>query len=203
MAVEIFTGTPGSGKSLHACNVIRTALNSGRYVIANFPLSPSAPVDFERYCHVENSLLTPELVTSLVSDWWEDHDFHEGGVYLVIDECQLLFNSRTWATRSRMPWLELMSQSRKWGLHVLLVAQGVKMVDTQFRMLVDTEVKHFSLSSFGNVGWLASLLCGGRLFLVREVQYQTGAALGTYLFRGSRRDCDMYDTHALFARLDN
>ena len=45
--IEIFTGVPGSGKSLHAAAVARECLNTPRReqpVLANWRLAPGAPV---------------------------------------------------------------------------------------------------------------------------------------------------------------
>lgn len=200
MAVEVFSGTVGSGKSLHAAQSIRFALKAGKLVIANFRIPEDAPADLSHFHFVPNSELTPEVVMQLVNGWWADgsHRFREGGVLLVLDECQLLFNARSWQQKTRMAWLEFMSQSRKYGVHVLLIAQGVKMIDNQFRMLVDIETRHFCVSSYGTVGWLLSLPFGGRLFYCIEFQYQINERMGGYLFRGSKRDCAMYDTHAVF-----
>lgn len=203
MSVELMTGTPGSGKSLHAVNLIRHALNQGKLVIANFEIPPDAPCDHTGFVYIPNSKLHPDLVVQMIDIWLSGgRRAFEGCVLLVIDECSIIFNSRRWSSKSRMPWLEFMSQSRKHFCRVVLIAQGAKMIDTQFRNLVDLEIQHYAVNSFGNWAWLLTLPLGGRLFLCREYQFQAKELLSTYLFRGSRKDCEMYDTHAIFARVD-
>lgn len=203
MSVELYTGTPGSGKSLHAVSLVRQYLNAGKLVIANFEIPETAPCDLTGFVYVPNNLLTPELVVRLIDLWLSGgRPAKEGAALLVVDECSIIFNSRSWQSKARMPWLEFMSQSRKHLCRVLLIAQGAKMIDNQFRMLCDIEVQHYAVSSFGNMGWLLSLPFGGRLFWCVEMQFQAKERLGAYLFRGSRKDCAMYDTHALFVRVE-
>lgn len=203
MSVELYTGTVGTGKSLHAVSMIRQYLNRGRLVIANFELSDDAPCDRTGFVYVPNKDLSPSLILHLTEIWFSGgRPQFEGAVLIVLDECSIIFNARRWSDKSRMPWLEFMSQSRKYFCRVLLIAQGAKMIDNQFRMLADVEVRHFAVSSFGTVGWLLSLPFHGRLFWCVELQFQMQERLGGYMFRGSRKDCAMYDTHAIFARVD-
>lgn len=210
MSIHIYTGTPGSGKSLHAASDIRFQLTRKypRPVIANFPLSDNAPIpDAARdyYHYVPNEEMSAGKITKLCDRFWRDSGrvFREDYITLVLDECQLLFNSRLWSQKSRMSYLEFMSQSRKVGVKVLLIAQATKMIDNQFRMLIEVEHNHRRIASMGPVGALVAAPLRGRLFLVVRYLYQCNERLGMELFRGNRRDLLMYDSYARFDRQED
>ena len=210
MSIHVYTGTPGSGKSLHAASDIRFELTRKypRPVIANFPLADTAPLTDEQrsyYTYLPNEDMSADGIQRLADDFWRDggRAFREDYITLVIDECQLLFNSRLWSQSSRMSYLEFLSQSRKYGVKVILIAQATKMIDNQFRMLIEIEHNHRRIGSMGPVGALLSVPFGGRSFLVVRYLYQCNERLGMELFRGSRRDLLMYDSYARFDRQDD
>lgn len=208
MSIDIYTGVPGSGKSLHAAADIREALNAARRVqpvIANFRLSPDAPVAHpENFRYIPNEEMSAGKLVDFACEFWDSGvaRFREDYILLYIDECQLLFNSRRWSDKSRMAYLEFLSQSRKFGYRVVLIAQGAKMVDNQFRMLIDVEHNHRRVSSMGIVGALASLPFRGRLFMVVRKMYQGNERLGMSLRTFHRKDGAMYDSYATFVRQD-
>lgn len=208
MSIHIYTGVPGSGKSLHAASDIRFELTRRypRLVIANFPLASSAPIpDASRslFVHLPNEEMSAKRITDIADDYWAKTDatFSEDHILLVLDECQLLFNSRLWNAKDRMQYLEFLSQSRKYGIKVLLIAQATKMIDNQFRMLIEVEHNHRKLTSFGPVFWMLSQPFGGRLFLVVRTLYQINEKLGMSLFRGRKKDMAMYDSYGTFAKV--
>lgn len=203
MMLYVYTGVPGSGKSLHAANDVRFALNHGRPVIANFELGADAPVkDRSLYHYVSNDQLSVSYITEFCDAYWADpeHKFREDFVLLVLDEVQILWNSRRWSEKGRMEWLELWSQSRKYGLKVIMIAQSAKMIDNQFRQLVDTEINHRKVSSFGTLGFLISLPFRDRLFLRVSSLFQSGIRLGSEWSIGSKKDMQMYDSYVKLRR---
>lgn len=201
--IYLYSGVPGSGKSLHAANDIRWALRHGRDVVANFALSPDAPVtDLERkrYHYHPNSEITPDLLTNFADEYWatSGKPFRENGLLFVADEAQLVWNSRTWTDKTRLAFLEFLSQHRKFGYKIILIAQSAKMIDNQFRMLVETEVNHRKLDSMGFVGTMLSLPFRGRLFMQVSYLFQTGERLGSDWYVARRADMAMYDSYARF-----
>lgn len=208
MSIHVYTGTPGSGKSLHAARDIRFELTRKypRPIIANFDLANDAPVPYDAkgalYHYVPNEDMSADVITRIADRYWRDTDrpFKEDYITLVLDECQLLFNSRLWSSRNRMDYLEFLSQSRKYGIKVVLIAQATKMIDNQFRMLVEVEHNHRRITSMGPVGYAVSAPFGGRLFLVVRYLYQAGERLGMQLMTAGRADMSMYDSYARFAQ---
>ena len=210
MSIHVFTGTPGSGKSLHAASLVRFELTRRypRPVIANFDLGSGAPLTDEQrslYSYVPNEDMSAAKIERMCQDYWRDsgRPFREDYITLVLDECQLLFNSRLWSQKSRMSYLEFLSQSRKAGVKVVLIAQATKMIDNQFRMLVEVEHNHRRIASMGPAGAVVAAPFGGRLFLVVRYLYQCNERLGMELFRGNRKDLLMYDSYARFDRQED
>lgn len=211
--IVLYTGTPGSGKSLHAAADIREALNKrrgeDRPVLANFEVNTTKVRRPQAFHYFSNDELTPKVVTDFCDDFWThtDRRFSEDYVLVVLDECQLVFNSRDWHSKgragkqdSRMDWLAFLSQHRKYGCKVILIAQGAKMIDNQFRMLTEYEINHRKVSNMGFFGALIGALFLNRLFMRVRYLFQANERLGWHLCICHRRDMDMYDTYARLKR---
>lgn len=208
MSLTIYSGTPGSGKTLHAVSEIQKALNkprgADRPVLANFPIRANKckrPNAFHQY---SNDEITPSLITDFCDEFWDSgvRKYSEDYILVVLDEVSLIFNSRLWNSKgtkgmnnSRMDWLEFFSQHRKYGVKVILIAQSPKMIDNQFRMLCDDEVNHRSIRNMGMVGGLLDVLTGHRLFLMVHYLFQTNERLGMRMFWRSDSVCRLYDTN--------
>lgn len=206
MTIYLYSGVPGSGKSLHAANEIRFYLNKRKPqpILGNFLLSPDAPVRHrEMFYHYRNHELSPELLTGFADDYWSRQDFfREDWLIFVADEAQLLWNSRLWNSQQRIAWLEFFSQHRKYGYKVIFVAQSAKMIDNQFRMLVEYEYNHRKVGNLGLIGGVLGLLFFNRLYMHINYYFQTQERLGMDWFLASGRDFRMYDTHARFERTE-
>lgn len=198
--IELYTGSPGSGKSLHCARTIRDYLKwKKKDVIANFEV-----VTDERwkgnFTYVPNSELTPGNLIALARDYWADKDFAEDGLLICIDEAQLLFNSRTWNEQgnNRMAWLELMSQHRKYGMRIILVTQADIMIDRQFRSLVEYETIHRKIGNLGKVGAVIKLLSFGELFYALTRYYGLKMKVSGELFRYNKKLGSMYNSYKAF-----
>lgn len=209
MSLTIYSGTPGSGKTLHAVSEIMQALNkprgADRPVLANFPVRAELckrPQAFHQYSNAE---ITPELITTFCDDFWDSgvRKYSEDYILVVLDEVSLIFNSRLWNSKgtkgmgnSRMDWLEFFSQHRKYGVKVILIAQSAKMIDNQFRMLCDDEINHRSIRNMGFVGGILDAITRHRLFMMVHYLFQTNERLGMRMFLRTDRVCRMYDTNS-------
>lgn len=116
---------------------------------------------------------------------------------------RLLFNSRTWADDKalRLAWIQFFSQHRKYGYTIILVAQFDKMIDRQMRSLLEYEYVHRKVSNFGVVGWLLSLLFGGKAHVCVQRYYPLNQRLGAKWFIARRAIFDMYDSYGDFAQV--
>lgn len=198
MSIELYTGTPGSGKSLHAARTIRDYLKWRKQdVIANFEVVVDESWQ-GRFTYVANSRLTARGLVDFARDYWSGRDFKEDGLLVVIDEAQLLFNSRNWQDSGRMEWLELMSQHRKYGLRIILVTQSDIMIDRQFRTLVEYETVHRKIGNLGKVGALIKILSFGELFYALTRYYGLKMKVSGELFRYSKKLGAMYNSYKSF-----
>lgn len=202
MTIYLYSGTPGSGKSLHLAEDIRHRLDDrrGRKVLGNFRINPGIVRFPENYTYLPNDELTADYITRWADEHWSAHpeEFGEDRLTLVIDECQLLFNSRTWSQRDRMNFVQLFSTHRKLGLMCLLCAQSPKMVDNQFRMLMEYQVDHRKVSTAGMAGAIMAAPFAGRLFARVLYYYQMGERLGTEWYVARKKDMELYNTHERF-----
>lgn len=101
-----------------------------------------------------------------------------------------------------MQWIQLLSQHRKMGLCMILVAQFDKMIDRQFRALLEYEYVHRKVSNFGVVGWFMSLFLLGKAHVCIQRYYPLGQRLGAKWFIARKRYFEMYDSYGAFERVD-
>ena len=207
--IQLFTGTPGSGKSLDAAGRMRYALNKPRGeqkpVIANFQINTTIVKRPDAFTFVDNSEITPEWLVNFADDFWmhTDRHFSEDYLLLVLDEVQIIFNNRNWMSKgrqgrndSRLDWVEFMSQHRKYGYEIILIAQSAKMIDNQFRYLCDYEINHRKVSTMGMVGSAVGALFANRLFMRVKYLFQTNERLGMQWSLARSKDMAMYDSYA-------
>ncbi|GHU95354.1 hypothetical protein FACS1894208_08020 [Clostridia bacterium] len=183
--IELYTGTPGSGKSLNAARQLLLLARLNRRIVSNFPIKPTKKQlkkgrEPEFW---ENDRITPNTLL----DYARQHHKYgkESQTTLVLDECQLMFNSREFRAKDRMEWIGFFSKHRHYGFDVILITQHDRLLDRQIRAMVEYEVKHRKLNRFGVPGLLMSILhiplfvavtywyglrerCGAEFFLYRK-----------------------------------
>lgn len=201
--IYLYSGTPGSGKSLHTARVIYYTLKRGFPVIANFNIN----LDNIKRCKgaflfIDNSELTPDYLIQYASNFWNNKTVKEGTLLLVIDECQLMFNAREWNIKGRSEWLSFFTQHRKYGYDIILIAQFDRMIDRQIRSLIEYEQIHRKVSNFGMKGKFLSLCCGGNLFVSVKVWYPMKEKVGSEFFKAAKRYYSLYDTYNMFGVSD-
>lgn len=164
--IHLYSGTPGSGKSLHTARDIRDALRIRKMpVIANFDVNHSLRNYDRLFTYLPNDRLDPSFLEDFARNWFAGRKVREDSILLVIDEAQLVFNSRAWQHGQRMDWIQFFSQHRHFGYKVVLIAQFDRMIDRQIRSLIEIETNHRKLGNFGMKGLILSLPFRGRLFL--------------------------------------
>lgn len=197
MTIYLYSGTPGSGKSLHATRIIKDSLDYKKPVIANYNLIHK---NSDYFTYRSNSEMTPQFLVDFATEYWQDHRFKEDHILLVLDECQLLFNSREWQNNSRMQWLEFFSQHRKYGYEIVFVAQFDRMIDRQIRSLLEYEFVHRRMGNFGWKGKMFKLLTLGELFVCVKRFYPLREKVGVECFKARKSIFRMYDSYGAFAR---
>lgn len=171
--IWLYSGTPGSGKSYHAVRdiVYRLKKKKGFHnVIANFPISLNTK-DFFYWSNFDMKIDTFYRFAQ------EKHKIGiEGQTLVVIDEAQIIFNSRNWNSNSgeRMQWIEFFSQHRKLGFNFILIAQFDRMIDRQIRCLIEYEIAHLKVNNYFRIIPITTFLAVQRWYgqkLKIDVEY--------------------------------
>lgn len=166
--IEIYTGYPGTGKSLHVASRVRSVARRGYPVISNVKYN----LPRGKAIYVPNSRLTPDWLEDYGQAYWQDKgEVKEGSILLVVDEAQLLLNARDWQDSMRMSWLGFFSQHRKLGYSVVLVAQTRDMLDKQVRSLAEEYVAHVRLDRMRILGPLIGGLALGHPVVLCSHRY--------------------------------
>lgn len=201
MSIQLYTGTPGSGKSFHVAKDIVRWMKRDRGLICNFPVNEGF-VGKKLRAHVEywdNSELTAERLVAYALDYHRIGK--EGQTLVVIDECQIIFNCRDFGRKDRNAWVTFFAQHRKLGFNVILITQSDRMLDRQIRSLIETEVRHRKLNNYGFGGGMLSLLTLGRTWFI-AIDYWYGGnklKLGQTVFPYRKRYSEVYDSYKLFS----
>lgn len=192
--IYLYTGTPGSGKSYHATydiykKVYQKSKKFKPRVISNYYLD----LKNDNFVYLDNS----EITTSFLYEFAKkNHKFGlEGQTLVVIDEAQIIFNSRDWNSsrkgESRMDWIKFFSQHRKFGYNIIMIAQNDRMIDRQIRALVEYEVAHMKLNNYFRILPLTFFLAvyrwyGQKMKLTSE----------TFLYR--KKIANLYNSYEYF-----
>ncbi len=195
--ITLYTGTPGSGKSLHLIQLILRCLGWGREVICNFPLKftdKHIKKGYDkRFYYYTNEQLT---VNSLI-EFAIDHDYFErkkeSQCLVVIDEAGGKYNTRDFQSKDRTEWIDFFSQHRKAGFDFILVAQLDRMIDRQIRGLIETEKVHRKINNFGPFAILPF-----PVFVCIEKWYVAGHRVGSEFFLYHKKYGERYDSMKMF-----
>ena len=151
MMIYLYSGTPGSGKSLHASRDIYFKLKYKKEnVIANFAINEDifkkSKKQFGKFTYISNHNLN---VKWLVNYAKENHiENKEGQTLVIIDECQVFFNPREFNKPDRLMWNNFFSQHRKLGFNIILVSQNDRLIDRQIRVNIEYNVIHRKINNF-------------------------------------------------------
>lgn len=166
--ITILQGTLGSGKSATCTAMALDHLKRGGVVATNFGLVDgwsyelakhsiwgmfsedrrriNAASHYNRHFQIQSldaiKAINPKQLAEKDLKTVEGK-YQEGQGLLILDECQLIFNSRRW--EKNMDWIEFFTQSRKLGWDVLLVAHTIDMIDSQIRPLIEFEARFRNL----------------------------------------------------------
>lgn len=194
--IFLYTGTPGSGKSYHAAEVVDRALRRKLPVIANFEVNLNPKKHKGEFIYIDTLDMTPDFFMSYAEEHFiPGRDEHQG--IIIIDEAQIPFNSREGLNRNRMKWISFFSKHRHYFYDIILITQHDRMIDRQIRSLVETEYKHRKLTNFGAKGWFMIVIFH-KMFVGVRYWYPIQEKVSSEFFNLSRRVCNLYDTFKRF-----
>lgn len=222
--ISLYSGTPGSGKSLHMVKRICEVLALGRNVIVNFPVRltdkqykrytgkifyiPEEPLNEaeqielmyaakeQHFNYIENSYLCVEFLV------WFALTYHAKGkenqTYIMIDEAQRFFNPREFDRSDRLTWCKFFATHRHLGFSVIFATPHDRLLDRQIRYTIEVEIKHRSMSNFKTLGRMLGCL-GIKYFIAVRYWYAVkGEKDGFSIFKYHKKYSKMYDSYALF-----
>lgn len=217
--ITLYSGTPGSGKSLHAAEVTYNWLvYAKKNVIANFPVNMQV-LKYSRsqrrkavwkkgyqpkkrktghFFYFSDDVISPKLLLKYRAKHHVPKK--EKQTLLIFDECSSddLFNNRTWQNTGRNNWITFFRQHRKLGFEIIFIAQSDKLIDKAMRSFVEYEIKHRKANNYKLLGRILGLLSGGALFFAVEYWYGVREKIGTQMFRYKGEMGAFYDTYKVF-----
>lgn len=203
MAIECYSGTPGSGKSYDVARHLIDLYHSHKHVICNFPVNEKLVKKHRKNfpnaqtIYLDNADITVDYFVAFA------HKYHKIGVenqcYVYIDEAQILVNCRDFAAKDRMSLIAFFSQHRHYGYNFILITQSIRMIDRQIRNLVETEVVHRKINNYGIGGKIITLLLWRPVFAAVS-KWTGGNGLVTnrehFIFQAST--AKLYDSYRIF-----
>lgn len=192
--IYFYSGTPGSGKSLHVAKDIYTKLLSRKQnVICNFQINQNLLKKKKRgnFLYVPNFDISPKFFIDYAK---QNHvSGKEGQTLVVIDECQIIFNPRNWQDKDRLSWIEFFTKHRHYGYNFILVSQFDRLVDRQIRALFEYEVIHRKVNNF-KIGMFFPV----KVFVAVTYWYGVKERVGAEFFFYKKKWGRLYDTFADF-----
>lgn len=194
--IYLYTGTPGSGKSYHAAEVIDRALRRKIPVIANFEVNLNPKKHKGEYLMIDTLDMQPDIFMRYAEEHFTPGAGEHQGI-IIIDEAQIPFNSREGLNRNRMKWIDFFSKHRHYFFDIILITQHDRMLDRQIRSLVETEYKHRKLTNFGAKGWFMIVLFH-KMFVAVQYWYPIQERVGSEFFNLRKSVCKLYNTFKKF-----
>lgn len=222
--ITLYSGTPGSGKSLHVAEIIyRNMISGQKAVVCNFNINYNVFVNKKRFSKksyrvdkspcisIDNADFTVDNLVNYAKAFFtreydEEDDRYvikEGSGLVIIDECQLFFNSRTWQSRERAKWIWFFTQHRKFGYDVILITQFDRLIDRQIRGVIEYEVTHRRLGNFKAWGKLVEFIARQPVFVCNRCWYclkgKKDGKISSNFFRGKPIFYRFYNTRKIFS----
>lgn len=200
--ISLYSGTPGSGKSLHMAHDIRERLQCNNTItIGTFYINTKRVKKCRgQYIRVKQSRLTPHRLY-LFSRRLSKHlgrRLREGEIVLFIDEAHRMFNSRDWQNVSRSGWNTFFSEHRHYGFDIVLCCQMDRQLDRQVRGQIEYEYIHRKVDRAGKFGKFLGIVMRGNLFVWIKKWYPIKEKVDTQFFVGNKHLYSVYDSYEIF-----
>lgn len=198
MAISLYTGSPGSGKSLHCTENIINALEKGINVISNYSINTSVlkmPPD-TLYVHLTDEKITIDYLIKFAR---KNHvKGKEGQTMLVMDEAQLKFNSRAWHEKNRVEWNKFFTVHRHLGYEIIMATQKDTFLDSQIRGLIEYEYIHKNLkkSKLNNIFPFMP-----NIFVCIQYWYLSKMKIAASYFLMKEKVIKSYDSYIMFDKI--
>lgn len=182
--MQVYTGTPGSGKSLHCAHDIRFHLRLGHNVISTCYIdtslcffTPFQEWRFNRtgkrpkkqkhdkreknFHYIDINKITPEFLYEFAARYHVFGKEHQTVVYL--DECVSIFSPTVIGndTDKWNKWDRFFQFHRHLGFDIVLIPQSLKLISRKVIEYCEFDCRHYNRKHHGILGFVFSLLAGG------------------------------------------
>lgn len=194
MTVYFVTGNLGSGKSLISVSKIQDKLIQGRPVATNLDLKlfnmPRVGMGAKntRVYRIPDQPTLNDL--EAIGRGNVSYDESLNGL-LVLDECAIWLNARTWNDKTRQPILSWFTHARKIGWDIIFIVQNISLIDKQAREALGEHVVYcsrFDRLSIPFVSTIFGFIFGSRMPLPKihlgVVKYRD-VVVERWVYRGS------------------
>lgn len=211
--ITLFSGTPGSGKSLRvAKDVLENIRFKKRNVICvNMTVNSDYAIRSSKdgklmFCPTYEHIVNPQPFYSYAEKY---HVLgKEDQTLLVFDEVQdLLSVSVCKVRKQRYPdylsdWRSFFSQHRHLGYEIYFITQYDRMIHPEIRYLIEYEFVHRKFKNAGDTAFFISLvirlLTGYELFIQIRKWKPNRERLGTSFYTYSKKCQKLYDSYKKF-----
>lgn len=207
--ITLYSGTPGSGKSLEMAHEISRWIKFFRKnVIANTPINVNAIMgkskkERGRFFYLDNSKFTPDFFYMYAMKYHDldSNEFKEHQSLIVVDECQSLYHPNVMKLECqtnknyRKEWLDFFTQHRQLGFDIILISQFDKLIDAQVRCLLEYNYVHRKANNFRTIGKVLTVL-GIPLFIQVQKWYGINEVTDKKFFTYTKKYSKVYDSYA-------
>lgn len=199
MSITLYTGSPGSGKSLHCTEEIIKSIEKGINVISNYSIAIEKIENARgKYVHKTDKDIT---VNFLIDFAKANHKKgKENQTLLVLDEAQLKFNSRSWQSSDRVNWNKFFTVHRHLGYEIILATQKDSFLDSQIRGLIEYELNHKNLKK-SKLGDLFQFM--PNWFICIKYWYHSKMKISVSYFLLKKKVIKCYDSYIMFDKIIN
>jgi hypothetical protein len=216
MPVWCVTGKLGAGKTLVAVSRIQKYLNENRRVATNLDLKLEKIINpWAQKTTVYRLPDIPTIESFKAIGQGYDGEFqgdHKNGL-VVLDECALWLNTRSWNDKSRKALIDYFVHLRKLRWDLILIIQDIEALDKQFRDLYAEQIVYCSRLDrykIPYIGGLINFMAAGRVPMPRvhigAVYYNLGVGkqshIENWVYRGNAL-MDGYNTEQGFNTSDS
>lgn len=182
--IQLWSGTPGSGKSLHCAHEVREDLRFKKNVISTcyidttycfmnklqeliFNISKGKihlyndDPRMQNFHYIPIGEITPQYLYEFAAKY---HVFgKEHQTTLILDECVAIFSPTVLSENIKRwnEWDEFFRKHRHLGYNVIIIPQSKKLISRKVIEYCEFEVKHYNRKHHGNFGWILAMVIGG------------------------------------------
>lgn len=196
MSISLFTGTPGSGKTLHLTDIVLSDLERGVNVISNYNINVDHIKCKGIYTYLPDDKITVRYLINFAR--LNHKKGKEGSTKIVLDEAQLKFNARAWQEKNRVLWNKFFTVHRHLGYDIILATQKDAYLDSQVRGLIEYEFKHRNIKK-SKLGKIIPFL--PNWFITIQYWYENKQKINVSYFLLKDKVAKAYDSYVMFDKI--